>query len=48
MSIRWLEMIALIYVLAKGKSSKMILQHFQITFLQKLTAIDLKEHIGAL
>ena len=31
MSIWWLEMIALIYVLAKGKPSKTILQNFQIS-----------------
>ena len=34
MTIQWLGIIALIYVLAKGKPSKIILQHFQIAPLQ--------------
>ena len=34
MNMQWLEIIALIYVLAKGKPSTIILQHFQITSLQ--------------
>ena len=34
MTIQRLGIIALIYVLAEGKPSKIILQHFQITSLQ--------------
>ena len=34
MTIQWLGIIALIYVPAKGKPSKIILQHFQIAPLQ--------------
>ena len=46
MSIWWLEMIALINVLAKGKPSKIILKHFQITFIKKLSIVELKELTG--
>ena len=46
MYIRWLNLISLICVLAKGKPLNIILKHFQITFLRKLTIVELKELIG--